>query len=493
MRLAGAMSVVLQGGRVVDPAAGTETVADVLVDDGRVAAVGPGLDGDVTVDVTGLVVGPGFVDVHSHADSVAGHRVKAMDGVTTTLELEAGRLPVAAAYGRAVADGRPLNFGFSASWAVARAVAHLGPAWAGALPLGVLGDPGWQRSSTPAERRGWLRLLQEQVEDGALGIGVLLGYAPASDPSEFVALARLAAEAGVGVFTHTREPLEIDPSGPIDGPGELVLAADATGVRMHQCHVNSTALRHVDRVLADLERARAAGSTVTVEAYPYGAGSTAVGAVFLDPDYLRARGTRPDQIVLLPSGERVADARRLREVRAMDPAMLCVIEYLDESDPADRDLLERSLVHPDAIVASDSMPVVWPDGSTDTRAWPLPPGGLTHPRTAGTYGRALRRLVRETGRWDWVEAFRRCSYLPARLLDFAPGARRKGRLAPGADADLVVLDPLTISDAATYRDPLRPSTGVRHLLVNGTFVVRDGELDPAAHPGRPLRGEARRA
>lgn len=486
-------SLVVKGGRIVDPGTGTDAIGDVLLRDGKVAAIAPDLDADEMIDATGLIVGPGFIDLHSHAQTIAGHRLQALDGVTTSLELEIGTMPVAGGYAAAAAEGRPLHYGYAASWTAAR-----GQVLAGIAPevhihhaMSLLGNEAWQRSSSRAELHRWVELLRGELEAGALGIGVLQGYAPRTDPAEFIAVARLAAEAGVATFSHVRELVEADPTTPIDGPTEIVKAAADTGAQMHHCHVNSTSRRHVDRVLGTLAHAQRAGSAVTVEAYPYGSGSTAIGASFLAPERLSAWGLTPARLVLLPSGERVADEARLREVRAQDPAMPCIVEILDESDPVDRALLERALTFPDSIVASDAMPIVWPDGSSDSRQWPLPPGGATHPRTAGTYTRALRTLVRETGRWTWPEAFRRCSYLPARTLDFVPAARAKGHLGIGADADVVVLDPTTVSDTATYLDPTRPAVGVRHLLVAGTPVVRDGALDPDAYPGRPLRAEPR--
>jgi N-acyl-D-aspartate/D-glutamate deacylase len=138
------------------------------------------------------------------------------------------------------------------------------------------------------------------------------------------------------------------------------------------------------------------------------------------------------------------------------------------------------------------MPVLAPELAAEPRLWPLPPGVATHPRTAGTFCRAVRTMVREGADWTWLEAFRRCSYLPARVLDdIAPAARRKGHLGAGADADLVLFDPGAVTDRATYPNPTTPSSGVRHLLVNGVPVIRDGELLPDAYPGEPLRGEPR--
>lgn len=482
------MSLLLKGGRVIDPESGRDEVADVLVDGDRIGAVGPGLAGDRVVDVTGLVVGPGFVDLHSHVHSIAGQRLQALDGVTTALDLEAGLFPVAKAYADAAADGRPLHYGFSASWAGARAKVLTGEDQDASIlnGLAVLGDERWQRDSTPAELDRWTGLLREELADGALGIGVLQGYAPRTDPAELVAVARLAAEAGVPTYTHVREIVESDPTTPVDGSLELALVAAETGAHMHHCHVNSTSRRHVDRVLATIARAQAEGSRLTVEAYPYGAGSTGIGAAFLAPERLASWGLTPTSLVVVPTGERIASESRLRELRATAGGTPVLVEFLDEAVEADRLLLERALSFPGAIVASDAMPVFFPDGSTDTRRWPLPPGGLTHPRTAGTFSKALRMMV-GSGAWTWPEAFRRCSLLPAQVLASCPAAAGKGRLAVGADADVVVLDPAAVTDRATYEDGARPSEGVRHLLVAGEPVVRDGDLLADAYPGRPLR------
>ena len=263
---------------------------------------------------------------------------------------------------------------------------------------------------------------------------------------------------------------------------------------MHYCHVNSTTLRHAERVLALVDRAQRAGSRVTTEAYPYGAGMTGIGAAFLAPERLTERGLVPPDLTYAPTGERVADAARLRELRAADPGGLAIVRFLDEDAPADRELLLRYLLFPGAVVASDAMPLTWsqpaPSASRepDPDVWPLPREAFTHPRTAGTFGRALRLLTRDGGPLELAEALAKCSLAPARLLEGrVPAMRRKGRVAAGADADLVVFDPATITDQATYSASTRPTTGIRHVLVNGTFVVRDAQLVRDALPGRPVR------
>jgi N-acyl-D-aspartate/D-glutamate deacylase len=496
-RVMAEFDVVLRGGRVIDPESGLDAVRDVAIAGDRVARIGSGVPpGRLDLDVAGQVVTAGFIDIHSHAYDLGSVRLQAMDGVTTALELEGGITPVAAAYERAARAGRPVNYGFAASWAMARMEALAGVRLDGDLTglFRHFSDPHWLRAATPAEADRVLALLEADLADGALGIGVLAGYAPGADPAEYLQVAALAARAGMPTFTHSRDLVELTPRTLIDGAEEVVRAAGETGAHMHYCHVNSTTLRHADRVLSLVERAQRAGSRVTTEAYPYGAGMTGIGAAFLAPERLAERGLAASDLTYAPTGERVADAARLRELRAIDPAGLAIIRHLDDDDPADRALLLRYILFPGAVVASDAMPLTWsrasPPASTapDPDAWPLPAAAFTHPRTAGTFGRSLRLLTRDGGSLELAEALAKCSLAPARLLeDHVPAMRRKGRVAEGADADIVVLDPATITDQATYSASTRPTTGIRHVLVNGTFVVRGAELVQEARPGRPVR------
>jgi cytosine/adenosine deaminase-related metal-dependent hydrolase len=487
--------IVLRGGRVIDPESGLDEVRDVAVTHGRVAEIGNGLrPGRAELDVAGLVVTAGFVDVHSHVNDIAGLRLQALDGVTTALELEAGVTPVAAAYRSAAAQGRPVNYGFATSWALARMEAVAGIELDGKLGtfLANIASPAWQRPAAPAEITALLARLSADLADGALGIGVLVGYAPATGPAEYLQVAGLAAEAGVPTFTHARDLIEMVPQAVVDGAEEIVRAAGETGAHMHYCHINSTSQRHIDRVLGLVGRAQAAGARVTSEAYPYGSGMTGIGAAFLAPERLGERGLSPSSLTYAPTGERVASVARLRELRRADPGGLAIIELLDEDDPADRQLLMRSLTFPGAIVASDAMPLTWTGPAPGPLTWPLPGTAITHPRTAGTFSRALRLLTRDDGQFSLTEALSRCSLEPARLLqDRVPAMGRKGRLQPGSDGDIVVLDPATVSDQASYSDSTRPSTGIRHVLVSGSFVVRDGDIVADALPGRPVRADPR--
>ncbi len=323
----------------------------------------------------------------------------------------------------------------------------------------------------------------------AIGIGVLLGYAPDTDRGEYSSLAALAHRLAVPTFTHARFFSVDEPHSSLEGVLEVIAAAAGTGAHMHLCHLNSTSNRLIDEIADAVETAREQGVRISTEAYPYGAGSTVIGAPFLAPEQLSRMRISPTALTYLATGERVADDDRLRELREADPGGLVVVHQLDEDDPADLALLERSFALADTAIATDAMPLVEPGGGIAADRWPPAPDLVTHPRSVGCYARTLRWLVRERGLFSLTEALRRSSLLPAQLLSpTVPAMTGKGRIQVGADADLVCFDPDTVTDRATYAR-LEPSSGFRHVLVGGTPVVRDGEPVEGALPGRPLRRE----
>lgn len=484
--------LVIGGGRVIDPESALDGIRDIGIDGDRIMAVSESaLVGRQRIDARGRVVAPGFIDLHSHGQAIGECRLQALDGVTTALELEAGVAPVSVAYSRAAAEGRPINYGYSASWSAVRMHAVAGePMTGGADGFQVgLGSDAWRAPASAAQTSQMLKLLGNELTDGALGIGILLGYAPATDPQEYVAVARLAATAGVPTFTHARPLVEQDPDVVVDGAEEIARAAGATGAHMHFCHINSTSTRHLDRVQALVEDVRREGARVTNEVYPYGSGMTGIGSDYFHPDRLHVLGATgtPRDVIYARTGETVESVERLREIRAADPSGLAFISFFDEASSPER--LAQILTLPGASVASDAVPfTVQAARAYDPREWPLPAFVSSHPRGAGTYAKTLRIAVRETGLLSLTEAIAKCTLHPAQVLENAVTAmRRKGRIQPGCDADVVVFDPDEVTDAATYQHSVRPSIGFSHVIVNGEPVVSDGRLVEDAFPGRPVR------
>lgn len=487
-------SIVIAGGRVVDPATGTDAIADVALIDNRIAAIGTRLGtAEHTIDASGLVVAPGFIDLHAHGQSVPADRMQAFDGVTTSLDLEAGVLPVAPWYARQ-AGKRVLNCGASANWAFARIGAMTGSNEESSLEAfgRAMRNRHWiEDVSSGAEQAGILERIAHALDEGAVGIGILNAYAPGAGVQELTALCQLAAGRAVPTFTHVAFMSRIDPESAAEAYVRLIGYAGATGAHMHICHFNSSSKTDVERCERLVRHAQSMGLPITVEAYPYGTGSTVLAANFFsDPDFEHRNGTGYDSVQRVTDGHRFSSREELLAAQQDDPSALVLWHILDtEGSEHHRRLLDLSVLYPGGAIASDAMPWSMPDGSTYTGdAWPLPAEATSHPRSAGTFTRFLRHWQRERNAIPLSDALAKCSLIPADILaPSTPAMRLKGRLAPGCDADLVCFDPDTLTDRSEFTAMNRPAEGVRHLLVSGHPLIADGVLDVDARPGQPVR------
>jgi N-acyl-D-aspartate/D-glutamate deacylase len=487
--------LVISGGRVVDPASGMDAIGDVALLDGRIAAVGTGLgNAERVIDATGLVVAPGFIDLHAHGQSIPADRMQAFDGVTTTLDLEAGVLPVASWYRRQAAEGRVLNYGAATNWAFARIGAMTGSNAESSLEAfgHAMRDRRWiENVASETEVAGILDRLTNGLNEGGIGIGILNAYAPGAGVQELTAVCQLAAAHAVPTFTHIAYMSRIDPESAVEAYVRLIGYAGATGAHMHICHFNSSSKRDVARCAVLVAKAQAQGLPITVEAYPYGTGSTVLAAAFFsDPEFEARNGTGYDSVQRVTDGKRFRDREELLAAQADAPSTMVLWHILDvDNDPHHRELLDMSVLYPGGAIASDAMPWTLADGSVYTGdAWPLPDDATSHPRSAGCFTRFIREWVREREAVSLLEGIGKCTLIPAEILaPSTPAMRAKGKLQQGADADIVVFDFDALTDRATFAAMNRPSEGVRHLVVSGEPVITDGVLDVAARPGRPVR------
>ena len=483
--------IVLANGRVIDPETQLDAIRNVGIKDGKVAAISAGsLNGRVTVDATGLIVAPGFIDWHAHGQNTLADRVQAFDGVTTALEFEAGMLPIGRWYDLQAKGKRVLNYGASSSWGIARMVVLEGielPAEPSAQSLfSKFRLKKWPNDlATPEQVAKIVSLTEQGLKEGGVGIGLVPGYAPGSGYKELLAEHILAAKYKVPTYSHVRSEGDVDPLSAAQAYGEELSYAAATGANVHICHLNSTSFRDMPLAVSMIHHALEQGLKVTVEAYPYGAASTAIGAKFLDPENLSRIGMSYESVEY--QGKRLNESS-FNELRARNPGAIVVPHFYEL--PRDQKLLDMAVLFPGGIIASDAMP--WISTRTgqpiDTEAWPLPEDAFSHPRSAGTFTRFLAQYVRDRKLISWSDAIAKASYLPAKLLEeTAPQMKKKGRLQVGMDADVVVFDPGTVQDRATYRQPNQTSVGVKYLLVNGMFAIRDGTLDTKSFPGQPVR------
>ncbi len=487
--------LVILNGRVMDPETMYDAVANVGVKDGRIAAITKDkISGKQTIDATGHVVAPGFIDIHAHGQNIGDYRMQAIQGVTTMLELESGVLPITSWYEEQGKKRLPVNYGAAAGWTYARIATFTDTQPEATVKYfqdaQKLTD--WKMDvATPEQQEKILRLVEQGLNEGALGIGINAGYAPGYGRKEYYALAELAAKRDVATYTHLRYASNMEPKSSFEAVQELIANAAITGAHMHVCHINSTSLKDIHSTLPLIENAKKRGVNVTVGAYPWGAASTVVGAaMFSGEGWPERMGSTASSFQL--GLERMTE-EQLADYQQNKPGTFIVWHFLDESDPEDLALLDAAILHPDVLIESDEMFWMFMDEHNEIEnytgdAWPLPEGAFSHPRSNGTFAKILRSYVRERGLMDMQEALRKISLMPAQTLeDFVPQMKKKGRIQVGMDADIVVFDPATIRDVGTYEEPNQPAEGVQSLLVNGELVVAEGELILDAAPGQPIR------
>jgi N-acyl-D-aspartate/D-glutamate deacylase len=453
-----AFELVISGGRVMDPESGLDAVRNVGIRDGKIAEISEGpLEAKQIIDANGLVVVPGFIDLHEHGQEPRNYQFQVHDGVTTSLELEVGTADVSGWY--AQRDGKSLiNFGVSTG--------HI------PIRMRVMNDPGKWLPTGPAAHKAaspeQLRAIQQGVEAGlkagALAVGMGINYTEAATHQEILEMFRVAAKYQAPVHVHVRFAGAGEPSTGLAAVEEVMAAAAATGAPLHVVHITSIGLGQTPQLIELVEGAQHHGLDVTTECYPYVAASTALESALFDLGWQERMGITYKDLQWSKTGERLT-SETFEKYRKEGGAV--VIYAIPEI------AARAAVANPIVMIASDGMPIT---------------GANVHPRGQGTFSRVLGHYVREENALGLMTALRKMTLMPAQRLEKrAPDFRNKGRICVGADADVTIFDPATIIDKATFEDPLQYSAGISFVLVNGVPVLMNGKLVENVFPGRAAR------
>jgi len=527
--------LLIKGGRVIDGTGAPSYEADVAVRGDSIVAIGLGIEGEAktTVEASGLAVTPGFIDIHTHSDMsflidpLADSKVR--QGVTTEVTGNCGMSFCAPLIGMAReqfderldrADGivEPTWTDFAgyldaleqarSTLNIANQVGH------GTVRTAVMGMDA--RSPTTDELRRMRTLVEESLDAGALGISTGLWYPPGaySLTEEVVELTKPAAERGLFYSSHIRSQ-STDLCGLIPAHEEAVEIGRRTGVRVQIAHVKASHRATWGRgaeLIESMERARAEGIDVAGDQYPYAWSSTSVSAAMF-PRWIMVGGRNaalqrlvdPETRAQIkqwvtgeidayggPDGAVIASLSSKPEYEGLHMGdiaadMGCDVEegVVRLFEIADAPLVLHSMSDDDVyVIAASPLIAVASDGSSLRTEGPLA-AGKPHPRNYSTNVRFLGHMVREKGLASLEEGVRRMTTLPASRL----GLTRRGRLAPSYAADIVVFDPKTVGDQATYVDPHQYAVGVRDVFVNGTASVMGGE-PTGETPGCVLRSKS---
>lgn len=453
--------IAVSGGRIMDPNSGMDTISNIGISGGVIAEISPSaLEAEEVFDASDQVVCPGFIDLHCHPQDTQIFEVQALDGVTTTLELEVGAGDIEEFYSRW--RGRAtINFGAS--------IGHI------PVRMKVMNDPGsflpsgdaGRKEATQRDIEEMKTLIRRGLDSGALAVGFGLDYTRAASRWEVIEMFKVAAEYGAACHVHLRGKGHKEPSNAIEALEEVIAASAITGAPLHVVHINSTGMQVVPELLQMITGARLRGLDVTTECYPYTAGMTKIESALFDDGWQDHYGIDYEQLMWPDTGEYLTASTfaKYRETGGW------VITF---STPEDS--MSAAVQSPLTMIATDS----------------IIENGKGHPRTAGSFSKVLGHYVREKGELDLMEAISKMTIMPARRLERrAPKFANKGRLNVGADADITVFDPNVVIDRSTYTDPTLPPLGINYVIVNGVPVVSRGELEEGAVPGQGILAKKR--
>ncbi|MEO5997492.1 MAG: amidohydrolase family protein [Chitinophagaceae bacterium] len=466
--------IVLTGGRVIDPETNLDAIRNVGITNGRVIQVTTEpIKGKETVNVSGLVVSPGFIDLHIHGIGNVEQEYQAHDGVTTALELEWGLTHLKEWY--AFRESTALiNYGASVSWSHARTIAldnqhdscgdlKTKEAWSKVnwQTSEIFAQPSFYKALPPSSFPWLFTNMRNELEAGGIGIGVPIGYHPGATREEIFEVNKFAHERKAPIFMHVRE-------GGALAVQQAIADASLTRASLHLVHLNSMALSEIKLCIEMVDAAQRQGLDITSEMYPYTAASTAIQSALFDPGWQSKFGISYNDLQWVLTGERLTEATFLKYRKAGG----MVVMHMMKPEWIETGMKSHSL-----MIASDGMPY----------------SKLTHPRTAGTFSRVLGKYVRQDKVLSLPDAIRKMSLMPAqRVQEMAPLMRLKGRIQVGTDADIVIFNPDTVIDKATFEKGLEFSEGIEYVLINGTFVIKNKKTVPNVFPGKAVYGKYKR-
>ena len=479
--------LVINGGRVMDPETKYDKVANVGIKGGRIAIIThKQITGKQTINAKDLVVAPGFIDTHFHWTRPIGYKLALRDGVTTAMDLEAG------VYGQRIDDwykmhaGKSqLNYGTSSGHEFARTKVTQN------LPDDDLLDAPWSVVKGRASGTAWsdevlnldkgnrmLAIIDEGLRQGALGIASTVGYIPGATAREMFEVQRVGANYGRPTAVHLRYTPG-SATTEANGAQEIIANAIALGAPAMINHFNNPGWELVQELLV---RTRKQGHNVWGEIYPYAAGQTTINAAFARPEnWVKKLGNKYEDTMQDPLTGEFYTMEKYKKVLAESPATQIVLYKMPPDSIPDWCRL------PGVTYASDGMMV--PGGWDDEPKWDTPYEKIpnTHPRLAGTRGTCLR-IAREKG-IPLMQVIAAASYNSAKYLGDTglKSMKERGRLQKGMIADITIIDPKTVKDNSTYAKGTLPTTGIPHVIVNGTIVVKDSKVLKDVNPGQPIR------